>query len=368
MSGLNLLVSYDYFTPAYKAGGPIRSIDNLVHLFGENISIYILTSNQDHDGSVLNVPTNKWNVYINNCSVIYMDSSSRNFKSICKYLSTISIDLIYINGIFSIFSTVNLLRYSKKNNIATLIASRGMLQQGALAIKSLKKKLFLNFLNRFFIKNNSLISWHATDKQEYLDIKKYFGNNQKISIVGNVPLFSVWDGSILNYSDSIRFITISLIAPKKNHLWFIDSLKRIPVKNKNITYDIYGPANNEYLNLIQLAIKDLPVNISINVYPALTPNQVHLTLQKYHYFVLPTFGENFGHAIFESFNSGKPVLISDKTPWRYLIDKKAGWDIPLDPKIWDDTLIQLLQLKQEQYEDLCIGARNVAIHILNLKI
>ena len=46
-------------------------------------------------------------------------------------------------------------------------------------------------------------------------------------------------------------------------------------------------------------------------------------------FLLPTGGENFGHAIFEALSCGVPVLISDQTPWRGLEALKAGWDLPL---------------------------------------
>ena len=36
-------------------------------------------------------------------------------------------------------------------------------------------------------------------------------------------------------------------------------------------------------------------------------------------FLLPTGGENFGHAIFEALSCGVPALISDRTPWRDLL-------------------------------------------------
>jgi glycosyltransferase involved in cell wall biosynthesis len=52
-------------------------------------------------------------------------------------------------------------------------------------------------------------------------------------------------------------------------------------------------------------------------------------LTAHHLFCLPTQGENFGHAIFEALAAGRPVLISDQTPWRSLAKRKAGWDIPL---------------------------------------
>lgn len=56
--------------------------------------------------------------------------------------------------------------------------------------------------------------------------------------------------------------------------------------------------------------------------------------------MLPTKGENFGHAIFEALNLGKPVLISDQTPWRNLSAAGAGWDLPLDSQ---DAFVEALQ-------------------------
>lgn len=48
---------------------------------------------------------------------------------------------------------------------------------------------------------------------------------------------------------------------------------------------------------------------------------------------MPTFNENYGHAIVESFVAGLPVVISDRTPWRNLEKINAGWDIPLMIKL-----------------------------------
>ena len=70
----------------------------------------------------------------------------------------------------------------------------------------------------------------------------------------------------------------------------------------------------------------------------------------HHIFALPTKGENFGHAIFEALAHGKPVLISDQTPWRNLSDQKAGWDLPLnEPMLFKDVLAQVVEMDQEQY-------------------
>ena len=62
----------------------------------------------------------------------------------------------------------------------------------------------------------------------------------------------------------------------------------------------------------------------------LKPKEVCDVILDSHLLFSPTTGENFGHAIFEAFALGRPVLISDQTPWINLIDIGVGYDLPLD--------------------------------------
>jgi glycosyltransferase involved in cell wall biosynthesis len=72
---------------------------------------------------------------------------------------------------------------------------------------------------------------------------------------------------------------------------------------------------------------------------------------KHHIFVLPTSGENFGHAIFEALALGKPVLISDQTPWRGLRAAGAGWDLALDkPGLFREAIEEAGTFGQDEYE------------------
>ena len=53
-------------------------------------------------------------------------------------------------------------------------------------------------------------------------------------------------------------------------------------------------------------------------------------LFEYHFFILPTLGENFGHVFIEALAAGCPLIISNRTPWLELEKKGIGWDIPLE--------------------------------------
>ena len=86
-----------------------------------------------------------------------------------------------------------------------------------------------------------------------------------------------------------------------------------------MTFDIFGPANDPaYWAECEQLISRLPAHVKVH-YRELIPNvDVAATLAGYDLFLLPTRGENFGHAIFDALEVGLPVLISDQTPWREL--------------------------------------------------
>jgi hypothetical protein len=67
----------------------------------------------------------------------------------------------------------------------------------------------------------------------------------------------------------------------------------------------------------------------VNVCGAIPPDEVVERLAGYDLMILPTGGENYGHAIVDSFVAGTPVMISDQTPWRDLESHRAGIDLPL---------------------------------------
>jgi glycosyltransferase involved in cell wall biosynthesis len=84
--------------------------------------------------------------------------------------------------------------------------------------------------------------------------------------------------------------------------------------------------------------------------------------------VLPTLGENFGHAIFEALSAGRPVLISNQTPWHNLASQKIGWDISLDrPKEFVKAIEEISGWSQYDFDDWCNNTYNFAQSFTNKK-
>lgn len=137
---------------------------------------------------------------------------------------------------------------------------------------------------------------------------------------------------------------------------------------KKVIYDIYGPIKDtEYWERCKEEMGNLPEGILVNYKGSVIPSKVSETLQAYHYFVLPTLGENFGHAIFEALINGVPVLISDQTPWLELEDKKAGWSIELNRRGEWKSRVEHLIHKDVDYYDFREGAKVVAKKYIELQ-
>jgi glycosyltransferase involved in cell wall biosynthesis len=83
---------------------------------------------------------------------------------------------------------------------------------------------------------------------------------------------------------------------------------------------------------------------------------------------LPTQGENFGHVIFEALCAGKPVIISDQTPWLHLQEARAGFDLPLErPDLFEQAIEQAAAWNNEEYQEWSNNASNFASMHLNVQ-
>jgi glycosyltransferase involved in cell wall biosynthesis len=322
-----------------------------------HLEIFVLTTNQDHDGEVLDIQADQWVPYGEKAKVMYLAAGSRGYKNIQNAIDHVRPDTVYFNGMYSIPLLVFPLQILKKRKeVKIVIAPRGMLQEGALKIKPTKKRIFLRFFKLVF--RPLPFFWHATDEQEQLDIQRQFKNSTVLQ-VGNIPQFA--KAITKSRRPEIQFVSISLLARKKNHILFLKALKSLKT-SRVVTYHIYGPiSDQEYYKELTEEMAGMPENVHVDYKGTLRPEEVSRILVGHQYFVLTSSGENFGHSIFEAFNQGVPVIISDQTPWKRLKEKQAGWDVDLKhPEALIKAIEEAIHLDDVSYLALRKGARKVA--------
>jgi len=326
-----ILICVDWYEPGFKAGGPIRSVANLVNALKNDFEFYILTSAYDL-GEIEpypNIELNEWHDQ-NGVFVKYMDHRAMTMPSIRGNVLEIAPDILYLNSLFSKLFTIAPLMLANRKGIKVILAPRGMLGLGALDLKRGKKKLFLTLakLVGFYRK----VIWHASTTEEESEIIAMFGKKAKVTIAQNIPITQTKKlDDILNKKNTgqVRFVFISRIARKKNLELAIEAVKRVK-STMPVFFDIYGNVEDvDYFDSFKHDIKDHG-NVKIEYKGVLNPVAIADVYMNSDFMLLPTRHENYGHAIVEAWANGCPVIISKNTPWKNLHVQQLGWDVNID--------------------------------------
>lgn len=353
-----ILILIDWFYPGYKAGGPIQSVLNLLVILKEKYDIYILTTDTDHGESqpYQNVVSNQWRFSDElHVHVFYAQKSNISRSQIKQQIIAINPDYVYLNHLYSPLFVVYpiLLKVTNQIKCKVIISPRGALYESAIAVKAYKKRPLLLIYKLLGIHHKVL--FHATNKREKEAIENYFPG-APIIVADNLPAFNQNEfGSTIKLSGELKCVFISRIVPIKNLLFVLEFLEQVKEK---IFFTIAGPIEDSaYWDVCSEKINQLPSNISVTYIGAVSKSDIPKLIKNNHLFVLPTKGENFSHAIFESFTAGRPVLISDQTPWLHLADSNSGWDLPLDiPSAYSKIVQQMADFNQEQFDLYAKGA------------
>lgn len=358
-----MLLFVDWFEPAYKAGGPIRSSVNFVeHMKGE-YEIYVFTSDRDLGQStpLSAVLIDQWTEFSPGVKVMYASPGKQGLNSIRQLIKSVAPEFIYLNSVFSKSYTIYplLAAYSRGlQGIKWVMSPRGMLRPSALKFKALKKRFFLNLFRISGMSNKILFL--ATDQHEAEDVRKIFPRSQ-ISIASNFGTALLPNSTPVEKEAGIlKVIFVGRIHPIKNLHFLLQAMKAIRGK---VELTIVGVLEDRgYWQQCEEIIRSYPSTIEVAYKGDLPFHELGRLTAGQHIFALPTHGENFGHAIFEALNHGKPVLISDQTPWRKLEEQKAGWDLPLDsPEEFTKRLQQAIDWSQQEYNQWSQAAWELAM-------
>lgn len=356
---IKVLILIDWFLPGNKAGGPVKSIYSLVKMLQNNVDFYIITMNTDIlSDKTYNTTANKWTKY-EGINVFYFSKDFFSTKNFVNVIHQLSPDVIYINSFWSYHFSILPLLLKKFNIMSTpiVLAPRGMLEQGAMNIKSFKKKLFL-LLSKMIGFHKSII-FHATSDNEKQSIRKYY-TEANIYLIPNLSYSETHIHSIDKNINELKLFYLSRISPVKNLDFAIKVLSKLSIsQSQKIEMDIYGNnEDKEYYKYCKELMKDIPANISVKYKGILSFDEVGKIIPQYHFLFLPTKNENFGHSIVETMMCERPVLISDQTPWSDVEQYQAGFAPSLNEDLFKDKIIQLLQLNNKDFQTMCKNARN----------
>lgn len=370
-----------FYLPGYKAGGPVRSVANLVDALGGEFSFRILTCDRDL-GDTLRYPgvvRNCW-MPVGRAKVMYLSKGWGGLVRLIAQLRSLDAStVLYLNSFFaprfSILAVVMVWsRLSRPRRV--VLAPRGEFSPGALNLKQKRKDLYFKLSSLLGLYRE--IIWQASTVLEEADVWRAIrklsfepvasapwagrnthgkSNSVKVSTAGDIHVSSVRDHGMRarKRTGQLRPVFLSRISPMKNLLFALKVLQGV---SGDVCFDIYGPVEDlAYWKQSEEIIETLPPTVKVRYMGMVNHEEVWDVFAQHDLLFLPTFGENFCHVIREALNAGCPVLISDQTPWRNLQECGAGWDLPLEAP---DQFRQIVQLCVDAGEESYAALRERA--------
>lgn len=325
------------FEPGYKAGGPVRSVAEVLDRLDGSVSCLLVTSDRDL-GDALPYPGLSGRLVDRGAhQVLYVDRRDpRHWWRALRLARAARPDVLYLNSFFSPLFTVLpvlavLVRALRPR--AVLVAPRGELSPGALGLKGAKKRAFLRVWSRLLRRAGA--TFHAStdlEAQHVRDVLPWARSVVQVNSAGPPPRTAA-----VPPRDDVRFVFVSRISRKKNLELAVAALAAV---RGPVTFDVYGPVEDaELWARCRAAIRQLPPHVTVRHRGPVAPADVAATFARYDAFVFPTLGENFGHVVAESLAAGCPVLCSPETPWSGVLEDGGGQVVPsFDVEAWTRVL------------------------------
>lgn len=317
---MRVAVVSPFFSPAQQAGGPVQTLGAMVESSPESSAVDVFTSNSDLNApGGLDVPTSRW-IQQGRAHVYY---TPEGFLPLiwgyCK-LSQRRPDYLYLNSLFHVkYSTLPLVlkRLGFFPGARVLVAPRGELNAGALALKKGKKRIFIEAfkVSRF----PGRITWHASTPLEADDIRREIDPTAKIIVRSNdTRLPTVAARRSRRPEGSCRLVFASRLVEKKRlHLL----LEALSVVQSDFRLRVLGGFESiHYAKLCKQLASHKNLQGRVEFVGPVSREQVLSEFHNADVFAFPTAGENFGHVIWEALSASCPVVTTRHTPWSNYIE------------------------------------------------
>ncbi len=325
----SVAVSAKSFPPAFRSGGPPRSLAAITEALGSLVDFRVVTSLDDngHDLSKDGVQALTWQCR-RQAEVLAVPPGRRSALRTVRQLRTVDADVLYLNSFFDPTFTLAPLaarRLGLLRPARTVLAPRGELDPGALTLRPRRKSVAIAMLRRLGLLRG--ITWQATSPIERSHIAATIGPQEAIEVAPNLRNLEPVDPQPRPLPRICRVVLLSKIDRKKN----IETAISAVAKTAGTSLTVIGPIKDPvYWDELLRHVEASELGSRFEYRGPVPPHRVVEELAPFDLFLLPSRSENFGHVILEALAAGLPVIVSDSTPWGHVEDSGAGWVRPSD--------------------------------------
>ena len=353
------LVSSSFY-PATFYGGPISATWDLSKKLAENgHEIYVSTTNANGDKK-LSVKCNHFLEKEHHVFVKYYNEQITNkfsFSFLFGIWSDIKkSDIVYIQYLFH-YSVLFSLLFSVFQKKKIVVCPRGSFSVFTLSNKRpFIKLLWLNFLIKPIVDK---IVWQASSYLEERDILNKFPNAD-VEIINDGIDYDSFQNSIIVSRNELLNKFIGITFDDVSNIFF--SMGRLhKIKGFDVLIDAFNLflEKDKYAKLIiaggddgvgeklKNQIKKLNLSSSVFLIGAVNFEDKKLLLNNCDYFTLASEFESFGIVIAEALSCGKPVVVSNKTPWKDIQINNCGILADNEKNSFNDAFSKIINEKYD---------------------
>lgn len=321
-----VLVFAPTFPPAFKGGGPSRSLDAFVANAPDQFSLAVIAPSVDlGDSELMNVETDKW-LTRGAARVWYADV--RKWPDYFRALAAARSErptVLYLNSFFnsrmSIFPNIlSLFGFWGSPRLRRVLAPRGEFGAGALSRRSLKKRVFIRVF-RILRLDRGLV-WHATADHEVNDIKALWGEDAHVLLRANETLLPATAIRPVFASELLQAVFLGRHVEHKGlHI----VLQALQGSDASMALNVYGSEEDaSYAAECRELARSVPPNIKVTFFGPVPSDDVTTILSAHDVMLMPTAGENFGHVIAEALSVSCAVTTTTETPWTDVLIAGGG--------------------------------------------
>ena len=337
-----------------RRGGPSQAaIEMVTALRLRQVDASILTTNDDCESVLTDLPTGSWTTY-SGVPVLAFPRWSPPMGALKEYSFSSHLnrwlpenirnfDLMHVHALFSFPSTVAMM-HARRARIPYLLRTIGQLSPWSLAQSKLRKQLMLHLVERRNLDAASFL--HFTTHRERDECFTALGQSfPSLVLPLGVRLPSLLPETIPK-KEGLRLLFLSRLHPKKQLEVLLHALALLQTASPQSLWqlDIAGSGDPAYIASLQNLAGQLNLSQRCRWLGHVQGDDKTSLLQQADWFLLPSAAENFGIAVVEAMAAGTPVIVSPQVAVADLIEAAgAGLVCPSDPAALCQVLLRHYQ-------------------------
>lgn len=326
-----------YFAPAFRYGGPPRSVLSLCqHLRGIGVDARVLTTTADgpHEvpdgivrtGSYDGVPTR----YLPRAFPRRFFGASGLFRALDEELS--SCDVAHLHGLWNI-PVVTAGLVARRKRVPYLVSPRGMIQPAAIRRRRGGKRFAFRVLERRNLAAAALL--HATSDEEAEELRR-LGLGERVFVSPNgvaLPPVPPRPGEFRrkwNIPPEAPLVAfLGRVHPVKRIDLLLEAVSQIRAELPEIRLAIAGPDEGGHTDDLQRRFRHVGQNV-IWTGP-LGQEEKWGLLGDATVSAVCSDTESFGLSVVEAMAAGTPVVVTKTCPWEEIERRRCGFWVDQSP-------------------------------------